>query len=42
MSMYDSCEEDELFDCIKNFLEGHPIYQLLKIVKDAVKETGGW
>lgn len=42
MSMYDNYEEDELFDCIRNFLKGHPIYQLLKIVKDAVKEIEGW
>ena len=42
MSMYDNYEEDELFDCIRNFLKGHPIYQLLKIVKDAVEESEEW
>ena len=42
MSMYDDYEKDELFDCIRNFLKGHPVHELLKIVKDAVREIEGW
>ena len=38
MSMYDDYESDELFDYIRNFLKGHPVHQLLEIVKDAVRE----
>lgn len=37
MSMYDNHEKDELFDLIKEFLKHHPVHELLKIVKDAVK-----
>ena len=40
--MYDNHEEDELFDLIKEFLKHHPIYKLLKIVKDAVEEAEVW
>ena len=36
MSMYDDYEKDELFDLIKDFLKHHPVYELLKIVTDAV------
>lgn len=42
MSMYEDYEKDELFDLIKEFLKGHPVYELLKIVKDAVREIEGW
>ena len=42
MSMYDNYEKDELFDLIKEFLEHHQVYELLKIVKDAVKEVEVW
>lgn len=38
MSMYDNHEKDELFYYIVNFLEGHLVSELLKIVKDAVRE----
>ena len=39
MSMYDNHEKDELFDLISEFLKHHPVYELLKIVKDAVEEV---
>lgn len=42
MSMYDNHEKDELYFYIVNFLKGHPVYELLKIVKDAVREIEGW
>ena len=42
MSMYDNHEKDELFYLIKEFLKGHPVHELLKIVKDAVRENEGW
>ena len=42
MSMYDNHEKDELFELIKEFLEGHPVHELLKIVKDAVEEVEVW
>ena len=42
MSMYDNHEKDELYFCIINFLKGHPVHELLKIVKDAVREIEGW
>ena len=42
MSMYDNYEKDELFDLIKEFLKHHPVYELLKIVKDAVEEVEVW
>ena len=38
MSMYDNHEKDELFYCIVNFLKEHPVYELLKIVEDAIIE----
>lgn len=37
MSMYDNYEKDELFDLIRDFLKQNPIYELLKIVKDALE-----
>ena len=42
MSMYDDHEKDELFYLIKEFLKHHPVHELLKIVKDAVKEVEVW
>ena len=42
MSMYDNHEKDELFDLINEFLKHHPVYELLKIVKDAVEEVEVW
>ena len=42
MSMYDNYEKDELFNLIKEFLKHHQVHELLKIVKDAVKENEGW
>lgn len=42
MSMYDDYEKDELFDLIREFLKHHPVYELLKIVEDAVEEVEGW
>lgn len=42
MSMYDNYEKDDLFDLIKEFLKGHPVHELLEIVKDAVRENEGW
>ena len=42
MSMYDNHEKDELYFYIINFLKGHPVHELLKIVKDAVREIEEW
>lgn len=42
MSMYDNYEKDELFNLINEFLKHHPVHELLKIVKDAVKEVEEW
>lgn len=36
MSMYDNHEKDELFDLIEEFSKHNPVYELLKIVTDAV------
>ena len=42
MSMYDNYEKDDLFDLIEEFLKHNPVHELLKIVKDAVKEVEVW
>ena len=42
MSMYDDYSKDEVFDYIREFLKEHPIYELLEIVKDAIREIEGW
>lgn len=37
MSMYDDHEKDELFDLIEEFLKHNSVYELLKVVTDAVE-----
>ena len=38
MSMFDNKEKDELYDEIINFLDNHPVSELLHIVTVAVRE----